>query len=109
MTDEDRRAARLVWAKEIVDSADPDSENLDVELARDLLHLDAENDSLGTENERLKAELLEARTHNLIDRDRAVAIAVKNAAMLRPSYYVEPFVPHEWVVNAIIEAGGRDA
>lgn len=36
--------------------------------------------------------------------DWAIAIARKHAKAKPQSYYSEPFQPHEWVVDAIIEA-----
>lgn len=40
-------------------------------------------------------------------REQAVAIAIEHARVHMPSYFEEPFVPHEWVVQAIMEAGMR--
>lgn len=31
-------------------------------------------------------------------------LAVEFAKMYRPTYYTEPFTPHEWVVQAIMES-----
>lgn len=43
----------------------------------------------------------------IVTRDEAIEIAVRHAKEQAPSYYVEPFEPHEWVVRAILEAGAR--
>lgn len=37
-------------------------------------------------------------------RDEAIAIACRHAAQSGRAYYGEGFVPHEWVIEAIIEA-----
>jgi len=37
-------------------------------------------------------------------RDIATDIAVLHAKNFQPSYYSEPFVPHEWVIAAIVDA-----
>lgn len=42
-------------------------------------------------------------------RDEAVEIARAAAAAKPPSYYAEPFAPHEWVVDAVLAAGNRNA
>lgn len=42
-----------------------------------------------------------------ITREDAVEIAVRHAKAQAPSYYAEPFEPHEWVVRAVMEAGAR--
>lgn len=42
-----------------------------------------------------------------IMRDEAIEIAVRHAKEQSPSYFAEPFEPHEWVVRAILEAGAR--
>ncbi len=39
-----------------------------------------------------------------MDRVRAIEIAREAAKRHQPSYYAEPFEPHAWVVDAIIEA-----
>jgi len=41
----------------------------------------------------------------VITRRRAVEIAIEAARKARPSYYAEPFTPHEWVIDAILTAG----
>lgn len=42
-------------------------------------------------------------------RDEAIEIAARCAAAKPESYYAEPFQPHEWVIDAILEAAaGRD-
>jgi hypothetical protein len=37
-------------------------------------------------------------------RKEAVELAQKIAKDFQPSYYVEPFQPHEWVIKALMEA-----
>lgn len=37
-------------------------------------------------------------------RDEAIGLARKHAKNKPQSYYGEPFHPHEWVIDAIIEA-----
>ena len=37
-------------------------------------------------------------------RDEAIEIARKCAKAKPQSYYAEPFQPHEWVIDAIMEA-----
>lgn len=39
--------------------------------------------------------------------DDAIALARKHAKAKPESYYAEPFVPHEWVMDAIRDAWGR--
>lgn len=39
-----------------------------------------------------------------IDREYAIALARKHIRLKPQSYYAEPFQPHEWVINAIVEA-----
>jgi hypothetical protein len=44
-----------------------------------------------------------------LTREQAVEFA-REAAKAKPqSYYAEPFEPHEWVVDAILAAGNRNA
>lgn len=43
--------------------------------------------------------------HKVFERAAAIELARKHAKAAAPSYYVEPFVPHAWVVDAILEAG----
>lgn len=40
----------------------------------------------------------------MITREQAVEIAVRHAAAEGRAYYSEGFIPHDWVVNAIMEA-----
>lgn len=39
-----------------------------------------------------------------MNREQAIEIARKHAKAKPQSYYAEPFQPHEWVIDAIIEA-----
>jgi hypothetical protein len=43
-----------------------------------------------------------------LTRAGAIEIARKWAAYQKPSYYTEPFEPHDWVVTAIIDASRRE-
>lgn len=43
-----------------------------------------------------------------MSRDQAVEIARRHAKAKPHSYYAEPFQPHEWVVDAILEASRRN-
>lgn len=39
-------------------------------------------------------------------REQAIEIAQRCAKAKPPSYYSEPFQPHEWVIDAILAAAG---
>jgi hypothetical protein len=43
-----------------------------------------------------------------MSRQRAIEIARRCAKAKPQSYYAEPFEPHEWVIDAILEAMGWD-
>src|SRR6185295_14591587 len=48
-----------------------------------------------------------ARSHTDINssvRNLAISIACRHAKLKPQSYYVEPFQPHEWVIDAIVNA-----
>lgn len=45
-----------------------------------------------------------AETAQATLREKARQLAIKHASAAKPSYYAEPFEPHEWVVAAIMEA-----
>ncbi len=38
---------------------------------------------------------------------RDIAIRAARDAKPRPSYFVEPFEPHEWVIDAIVKSHAR--
>lgn len=40
----------------------------------------------------------------MLTREQAIEIAQRCAKAKPQSYYAEPFVPHEWVIDAILEA-----
>lgn len=40
-------------------------------------------------------------------REQAIEIAQRCAKAKPPSYYSEPFQPHEWVIDAILTAAGK--
>lgn len=40
----------------------------------------------------------------MITTTQAKEIAIKWAELHRPSYYSEPFEPHPWVIDALLEA-----
>lgn len=40
-------------------------------------------------------------------REQAIEIARRCAKAKPQSYYAEPFQPHEWVIDAILEAAGE--
>lgn len=42
-----------------------------------------------------------------MSREEAIDIAKEYAGLFRPSYYAEPFEPHEWVVQAILAAANK--
>lgn len=42
-----------------------------------------------------------------MSRDEAIDIACEYADLFKPSYYEEPFQPHEWAVQAILAAGNK--
>lgn len=77
----------------------------------------------GTEIEALRAELERVKNENArlqerrymvklplpvrptgITREWATWVATRAAEVHRPSYYAEPFTPHEWVVDAVLSA-----
>jgi hypothetical protein len=37
-------------------------------------------------------------------RDQAIELARHHAKALPQSYYAEPFMPHEWVIQALLDA-----
>lgn len=83
-----------------------------VAVARDLL---AEVD--GAAEPKIRVSICEAVSFArcIVDvtrpmtREHAVELARAAAAAKPPSYYAEPFAPHEWVVDAILVAGNRNA
>jgi hypothetical protein len=42
-----------------------------------------------------------------MNREQAIELARKHAKAKPQSYYAEPFQPHEWVVDAILEASSE--
>lgn len=79
-----------------------------------------ENGRMGTEQDDRPFREAKPKTHGVkptpriedidavrMSREEAIDIAKEYAGMFRPSYYDEPFEPHEWVVQAILAAANK--
>lgn len=82
------------------------------EISRDMAGMtdSCKNRSFGCSHPHCDCERPAAASQmRVMTRERAVQIACAHAAREGRAYYDEGFVPHDWVVNAILEAANANA
>lgn len=96
--------AAIVTAEDLVAKRETEREEqraIVVEL-RDELERRIDIGKTARNIEAVRAKFESVRTPRDAERDLAITIAVEAAMRNRPTYYVDPFVPDPWVIDAVL-------